>query len=196
MNTGIFLTVGVMAIIFVLYFFLIQYRKSQYRKIANELKADYISQGYFMTGKISGITNGKKFTIEHIKSRTFWTHISMDCQNKGIPLFIRSDFFKNFPNWKAAFTMGEAKIRVFFTHIHMKNTFIALEEKYQFRVLSMFQGIESTYNEHIKKGNFNISESLITYQVHGIMKNLDRIKRILDVLNRVTQNTETNPIMK
>lgn len=201
MNNGIFLTVGVIAIISVLYLFLIQHRKSQYRKIANELKADYISQGFFMTGKISGITNGKKFTIENIKtssgkSSTFWTHISMDCQNKGIPLFVRNDFFKNFPNWKAAFTVGERKERVFFTHIDIKNAFIPLEEKYQFRVLSVFQGIKSTYNEHIKKGNFNISESLITYKVHGIIKNLDRIKRVLDVLNRVTQNTENNPIMK
>ncbi len=201
MNTGIFISIGVIAIISVLYFFLIQHRKSQYRKIANELKADYISQGFFMTGKISGITNGKKFTIETIKtssgkSSTFWTHISMDCQNKGIPLFIRKDFFKNFPNWKAAFTRGERKERVFFTHIDIKNASVALEEKYQFRVLSVFQGIEPTYNKHIKKGNFNISESLISYKVNGIMKNPDRIKKVLDVLNRVAQNTENNPIMK
>lgn len=199
MYIQIFFIVGVIVTISGLCFFLIKHRDSRYKKIAEELKADYISQGFFKTGKISGIANGKKFTIENIKtssgrSSTFWTHISIDCQNKGIPLFIRNDFFKNFPNWKAAFTVGERKERVFFTHITIKNAFVPLEEKYYFRVLSIFQGIKFIYNKHIRKGNFNISKTVITYKVHGIMKNLDKIKRVLDALNRVIQNIENNPI--
>lgn len=94
---------------------------------------------------------------------------------------------------KNSFTIKE---RGFFTHIDIKNASIPLEEKYQFRVLNVFQEIGPTYNEHIKKGNFNISESLISYKVHGIMKNLDKIKKLLDIFNRVIQSIENNPIME
>ena len=199
MNIETLLTVGILTTISVLYFFLIQYRKSQYRKLAKELRADYAPQGIFGNGKISGITNGKKFTLENIqtssgKSSTFWTHISIDCQNKGILLYVRNDFFKNFPNWKAAFTVGKRKERVFFTHIDIKNAFLPLKERYQPQALNILEGIKSTYNERIKKGNFDISKSLVTYKVHGIMKNIDKIKRVLDVLSRIAQNIENNPI--
>jgi hypothetical protein len=79
---------------------MIQARKATYRKMAQALKADYISQGAFKTGKITGTMQGRTFTVEPFTtgggggSSTFWTRISMDCANKGIPLTVRADFFK------------------------------------------------------------------------------------------------------
>ncbi len=193
------LIVVTIAIIVVPYTLMVQYRKSRYRKIAEELGADYIPQRFFSTGKISGITNGKQYTIENIETGggrggASQTHISMECQNKGIPLFIRNDFFEMFPNWKAAFAVGDRKEKVFFTHIDIEDAALPLDEKYRTRVSSVFQGIESTYIGRIKKGDFHISESLITYKVHENTKNIDKIKGVLDVLNHVIQNIENNPI--
>ncbi len=101
-----------------------------------------------------------------------------------------------FPNWKAAFAMGDRKEKVFFTHITLEDVALPLDKKYRTWVSSVFQGIESTYIGRIKKGDFHISESSMTYKVNGILKNLDKIKGVLDVLNHVIQNIENDPIME
>ncbi len=84
---------GVAAAIVGQYVLMIQARKATYRKMAEALKADFVSQGAFKTGKITGTMQGRTFTVEPFttgggQSSTFGTRISIDCANKGIPLTI------------------------------------------------------------------------------------------------------------
>ena len=125
---------GVAAAIVGLYVLMIQSRKATYRMMAQALRADYVSQGAFKTGKITGTMQGRTFTVEPFtagggKGSTFWTRIFMDCANTGIPLTIRGDFFKGFPNWKAVSTRGERKMRVFLWQITLKTS--QLDDKYK-----------------------------------------------------------------
>ena len=50
---------GVAAAIAGLYVLVIQSRKATYRKLAQALMADYVSQGAFKTGKITGTAQGR-----------------------------------------------------------------------------------------------------------------------------------------
>ncbi len=189
---------GVAAAIAGLYVLIIQSRKATYRNIAQALKADYVSQGMFKTGKITGTTQGRTFTVEPFstssgKSSTFWTRISTDCANTGIPLTVRGDFFKAFPNWKAVSTRGERKVRVLAWHITVKT--VLLDDKYKDQVLRAFQGIETTTRDHVRKGKFELAESTLTFTTHGIMKNSATIQKVLEVLNTIAGQIEAAPIL-
>ena len=134
--------------------------------MAQALKADYVSQGAFTTGKITGTTQGRTFTVEPFtagggQSSTFWTRVSLDCANRGIPLTVRADFFKAFPNWKAVSTRGERKMRLFAWHITLKT--VLLDDKYKDQVLRAFQGIETVTRDHLPKGGFELTESTLTF---------------------------------
>src|SRR4029077_8547547 len=73
----------------------IQLRRRKYRQIANELGAEYQSQGLFKTGKIAGSSNHRKYTVENeegARGSSSWTIIEMQCKNRGIPLQIHGRF--------------------------------------------------------------------------------------------------------
>ena len=66
-----------------------QLRRRKYQQIANELGAEYQSQGLFKSGKIAGSSNHRKYTIENeegARGSGSLTVIEMQCVNKGIPL--------------------------------------------------------------------------------------------------------------
>ena len=189
---------GVAAVIAGVYVLVIQSRKATYRKMAQALNADYVSHGAFKTGKITGTTQGRSFAVEPFTtggggSSTFWTRISIDCANTGIPLTARADFFKAFPNWKAVSTRGERKVRVFAWRITLKT--VPLDDKYKDRVLGAFQGIETTARDHMLKGNFELAESTLTFTTHGITKNSATIQGVLEMLNTVAGQIEAAPII-
>lgn len=188
---------GVAAAIAGLYVLRIQSRKATYRKMAGALNADYESQGAFKTGKITGTTQGRTFTVEPFttgggRSSTFWTRISIDCANTGIPLAVRADFFKAFPNWKAVSTRGERKVRVFAWHITLKT--VSLDDRYKDQVLRAFQGIETTIRDHVGNGDFDLAETTLTFTKHGIMKNSATIQKVLEVLTIIAGHIEAAPI--
>lgn len=189
---------GVAAAIAGPYALLIKSRKATYRKMAQTLEADYESQGAFKTGKITGITQGRAFTVEPFttssgQGATFWTRISIDCANTGIPLTVRADFFKSFPNWKAVSTRGERKERIFCWYITHKT--VLLDDKYKDQVLRTFQGIEPATRNHLPKGKFELTESDLTFTTRGIMKNSTIIQRVLDVMNTIARQIEAAPIV-
>ena len=189
---------GVFVAIAGLYVLMIQSRKATYRKMAQAVEADYESQGAFKTGKITGTTQGRTFTVEPFTtggggSSTFWTRISIDCVNAGIPLAVRADFFNAFPNWKAVSTRGERKVRVFVAHITLKT--VPLDDKYKDQVLRAFQGIETTIRDHVLKGDFELAESTLTFTTRGIIKNSDTIQKVLEMLNTIAGQIEAAPIL-
>lgn len=189
---------GVAAAIAGLYVLVIQSRKATYRKLAHTLMADYVSQGAFKTGKITGTTQGRAFTVEPfaaggMNNSSFWTRISLDCANTGIPLTVRGDFFKAFPNWRAVSTSGERKMRLFAWHITLKT--VLLDDKYKDQVLRAFQGIETTTHDQMRKGNFELAESTLTFTTHGIMKNSTTIEKMVQALNAIAGQIEAAPIL-
>ena len=189
---------GVAVAIAGLYLLIVQSRRATYRKMAQALKATYVSQGAFKAGKITGTTQGRNFTVKPFasgggQSSTFWTRISIDCVNTGIPLTVRADFFKPFPNWKAVSTLGERKMRVFLWHITLKTVLLA--DKYKDQVLRAFQGIETTIRDHVLKGDFELAESTLTFTTRGIIKNSDTIQKVLEMLNTIAGQIEAAPIL-
>src|SRR4029077_8386223 len=81
-----------------------QLRRRKYRQIANELGAQYQSEGLFNSGKIAGAINQRRYTAETVDRGRggTWTTVRMHCVNKGIPLHIHGRFFSPFPDWKYA----------------------------------------------------------------------------------------------
>ena len=189
---------GVAAAIAGLYVLVIQSRKAAYRKMAQDLNADYVSQGVLKTGKITGSAQGRTFTVEPFttssgKSSAYWTRIFVDCANAGIPLTARADFFKAFPNWKAVSTRGERKMRVFAWHITLKTGL--LDDKYKDQVLRAFEGIDAATRDHACKGNLELAESTLTYTTRGIVKNSTTIEKVLEVLSTIAARIEAAPIL-
>ena len=177
------------------YFVHIQLRRRKYRQIANELGAEYQSQGLFKTGKIAGASNHRKYTIENVVwGRVTWTTVEMACLNKGIPLHLHGRFFKAFPNWKYAITRGDRTERVFVTDITLQNVGIPLEEKYRIEVQTLFQETALLNYALLRKGLISIEQETISFKVNGTLKKLEVIRQILSVLARVADRIESEPI--
>jgi hypothetical protein len=174
-----------------------QLRRRKYRRIANELGAQYQSQGLFNSGKIAGAINQRTYTVETVDRGRggTWTTIKMQCVNKGIPLHIHGHFFKPFPNWKYAFKLGDRTERVFFTHITLQNVGILLEEKYRVGVQSLFQEFAFLNYGFLRKGHLGIDQDSVVFTIRGALRKLDVVQQILSVLARVADRIEAAPVL-
>lgn len=174
-----------------------QLRRRKYRQIANELGAQYQSQGLFDSGMIAGATNQRKYEIE-TKDRGragTWTSIRMECVNKGIPLHIHGHFFHPFPNWKYAFTLGDRTERVFFTRVTLQNVGIPLEEKYRAETQSLFQEFALPDYAFLRKGHWGIGQYSIVFTMRGALRKLDVVQQTLSVLAGVAGHLEATPVV-
>ena len=175
-----------------------QLRRRKYQQIAKELSAEYQSQGLFKSGKIAGSSNHRKYTVENeegARGSGSLTVIEMQCVNKGIPLHIHGRFFKNFPNWKYAFTEGDRTERVFVTNVTLQNVGIQLEEKYRIEVQGLFQEIALLNSEILRKGQVRIEQDSMSFTIHGVLRKLDVIREILSILATVAERIESAPII-
>jgi hypothetical protein len=174
-----------------------QLRRRKYQQIANELGAEYQSQGLFKSGKIAGSSNHRKYTVENeegARGSGSLTIIEMQCVNKGIPLHIHGRFFKNFPNWKYAFTEGDRMERVFVTNVTLQNVGIPLEEKHKIEVQGLFQEFALLNYPFLRKGLLRIEQDSMAFTISGVLKKLDVIRQILSVLATVADRIESQPI--
>jgi len=172
-------------------------RQRKYRQIANELGAEYQSQGLFKSGKIAGSSNNRKYTVENeegARGSGSWTVIEMQCVNKGIPLHIHGRFFKNFPNWKYAFTEGDRTERVFVTNVTLQNMGIPLEEKNKIEVQRLFQEFALLDYPFLRKGFLRIERDSISFTISGFLKKLEVIRQMLTLLATVADRVEAQPI--
>jgi hypothetical protein len=198
MATGVDLVYigGFFFFLWTIYFVDVQLRRRKYRRIANELGAEYQSQGLFKTGKIAGSSHSRKYSVENIvRGRATWTTVEMPCVNKGIPLHTHGRFFKTFPNWKYAFTRGDRTERVFITHITLQNVGIPLEEKYRIEVQGLFQETALLNYALLRKGLISIEQDIISFTVNGTLKKLEVIRQILSVLATLAERIESAPIV-
>jgi hypothetical protein len=174
-------------------------RRLKYRNIAEELGAEYQSQGLFKAGEIAGFSYGRKYTIETreiavYKSSSTRTTISIRCVNKGIPVQMQGGFFKTFPNWKYAYTTGDRKQRVFVTDITLQNVPVPLEEKYRLQVQGLFQEIAVLHFDSLKKGHMRIQQDQISFTTHGVLKNVAAARQTISLLAKVADRIESNPV--
>lgn len=194
---GLAYIVGFVGFLLIIVLCSYQLRRRKYRQIANELGAEYQSQGLFASGKIAGSSNQRKYTIENKEGgRGFstLTIIEMQCVNKGIPLQIHGAFFKSFPNWKYAFTKGDRTERVFVTNVTLQNVGILLEEKYRIAVQGLFQEFALLNYPFLRKGLLRIEEDRMSFTISGVLKKLEVIRQILSVLTRVADRIEAAPV--
>jgi hypothetical protein len=172
-------------------------RQRKYRQIANELGAEYQSQGLCKSGKIAGSSNNRKYTVENeegARGSGSWTVIEMQCVNKGIPLHLHGRFFKNFPNWKYAFTEGDRTERVFVTNVTLQNMGIPLEEKNKIEVQRLFQEFALLDYPFLRKGFLRIERDSISFTISGFLKKLEVIRQMLTLLATVADRVEAQPI--
>ena len=174
-----------------------QLRRRKYRQIANDLGAQYQSQGWFNSGTIAGTIDQRPYTVEtEDRGRAgAWTTVRMRCMNKGIPLHIHGHFFNPFPNWKYAFTLGDRMERVFFTHLTLQNVGIPLEEKYRVDVQSLFQEFALLNYDFLRKGRLGIDQNLVVFTIRGALRKLDGIQQILSLLTGVADRVEAAPVV-
>lgn len=179
------------------YFVYLQLRRLKYRRIAGGLQAEYESQGLFKSGEIIGSSKGRKYSI---RTRTFgrsiWTTFTMDCANKGILLRLGGHFFKDFPNWKFAYTRSDRSERVFVTNVTISNGDVPLQEKYHTQVQCIFQEVALVDSEWLRKwrNRVEIKQDAVSYTTHGVLKNIAVAKQILSFLAKVAERIEAEPV--
>jgi|SRR5579863_322557 len=176
----------------------IQLRRRKYQQIANELGAEYQSQGLFKTGKIEGSSNRRNYTVENkegARGSGTWTIIKMQCVNKGIPLSIHGHFFKDYPNWKYAFTLGDRTERVFVTNLTLQNVGVPLNETYRIEVQSLFQEVALLDSDVFRKGHIRIGPDSISFAIHHILRKVEMIRQITSTLASVADRIEAAPIV-
>lgn len=123
-----------------------------------------------------------------------WTIIEMQCANRGIPLRIDGHFFRDFPDWRYAFTQGNKTERVFVTNVTLQGVGIPLEAKYKVEVQSLFQEFALLDYAFLRKGIIRIEQNSMSFMIHGILKRLEVIQQILSALTKVAERIESAPI--
>ena len=175
-----------------------QLRQRKYQQIANELGAEYQSQGLFKSGKIAGSSNNRKYTVENeegARGSGSLTVIEMQCVNKGIPLHIHGRFLKNLPHCKYAFTEGDRTERVFVTTVTPQNVGIPLDEKYRIEAQGLIQEFALLNSELLRKVQLRIEQDSMSFTIHGVLRKLEVIRQILSVLSTVADPIESAPIV-
>lgn len=191
---------SLLLVIYVIWFISVQLRIFKYKRIASELRANYQPQGLFKAGKIVGVNEGKQFTLENIvtrsgRSSTTFTTVSIGCRNEGIPLIIHGGFFRDFPNWKFAFSRGNRKERVFITYINLKNVDVPLENRYKPRIQSLFQQVALLNYDFIKKGSIRVDKDSVSFAIHGVLTEIEIIKQIISLMSKIAGSIEATPII-
>ena len=191
---GLVYIAGFLLFLLIIYWVQIQFLQWKYRQMARELGAEYQSQGLFKPGTIAGC-NHRKYTVQNvIRGRSTWTTVAIQCVNKGIPLHLHGGFFKNFPNWKYAFTRGNRTERVFVANLTLQSVGIPLEEKYQMEVQGLFQEFALLDYPFLRKGLLEIEQDSMSFSIGGVLKKLEVVQQILSVLTRVADRIESQPI--
>jgi hypothetical protein len=179
------------------YFVYLQLRRLKYKRIADELQAEYDSQGIFRTGEIVGSINGRKYTIRTRESRrTTWTTFSIDCVNKGIRLSVDGKFFNPFPNWKYAFAKAERTQQVFAISVSFPNASVPLEEKYRSQVQNLFQEIALLGSKLLGKwrNHIEIDQNAVSFTMHGVLNNAAMAREVISLLSMVVERIESKPL--
>lgn len=190
---------SILVIGFFIFLFYKQLRRLDYRKVAEELGAEYQSQSPLKLGKIAGSSNGRKYAIETKKNGTGrgasnWTTISISSVNKGIPLEMEGRFFKPFPNWKYASTRGDPKERVSVTDLPLQKAPVPLEEKCQLQVQGLFQEIVLLHSDLLSKGRLEIQQDQISFTTRGVLDSVEAARQTIALLARVADRTESQPV--
>jgi len=180
-----------------IYFVFLQLRRWKYKRIANELRAEYESRGLFATGEIACSSHGRKYTIRtRERRRSTWTTLSMDCVNKGLRLSLHGKFFDPFPNWKFAFAKAERTQQVLAVAVIFPNASVPLDEKYHGQVQSLFQEIALLNSKLLGKwrNDIEIDQVAVSFTMHGVLNNVAATREIISLLAKVAGRIETEPV--
>ena len=186
-------------LIFGFYFFVIQFRRHRYRVLAKRLSAQFVSEGPFRTGKITGKYNDQTFQIiavagDWLAGNGFKTTVSLNCNNQGINLTISPSFFNNFSDWKLIVTYEATILKKFFPQLDGKNF---LNEFQQQQALETFSGLGEGIFPHLQstdKEMLDIESDRISWVIKGILEDRSRIEAILKLLQAISKRIESSPI--
>lgn len=213
-----FYLIGAIALIGLSYFFLVQRRKIKYKAISRYIEGEYIKESIFKTGKIIGVRNGKKYTIEPIEvgdrsaETHFRTFFSIECKNEGILLLIKVDFFKNFPDWRNIFNLKEKKEEQDFIgkllNKNYKHNSYGRIDKYNFNevqkklIEALFKNLSLDSNKIFKnlkkrltfQSLIQIERNKIYLDIGELLLDKRKIKENIDLLEQLSKKIEEQPI--
>jgi len=212
------LLIGLILSIGLFYFFLIQRRKIKYKSIARYLGDEYLKESIFKTGKIVGIRDNKRYTIEPIEvgdrsaETHFRTFFSIECKNEGMLLLLKADFFKNFPEWENLYKLKEKKeekdfIGKLLNKNYKHNSYGRIDE-YEFNeaqknlILKLFSNQDFDSNEIFKnlKKRFTfqsliqIERDNICLDIGGLLLDKRKFKEHINLLKQLSKKIEDQPI--
>ena len=213
-----FLLTGLIALICLIYLFLIQRRKNKYKSIARYVGGEYIKESIFKTGKIIGTLNKKKYSIEPIEvgdraSEThFRTFFSIDCKNEGMLLLLKANFFKNFPDWKNIYKLKEKKEEQDFIgkllNENYRHNSYGRVDKYSFNevqkklIKELFSNHRFDSNEIYKSlkkrltfpSLIQVERNTICLDIGGLLLDKKKFKKYIYFLEQLSKKIEEHPI--
>jgi hypothetical protein len=212
------LLIGLILSIGIFYFFLIQRRKTKYKSIARYPGGDHLQESIFKTGKIVGIRNNKKYTIEPIEvgdrsaETHFRTFLSIDCKNEGMLLLLKVDFFKNFPDWKNLYKLKEKKedkdfIGKLLSQNYKYNSYGRIDE-YEFNdaqkklIVKLFSNHDFDSNEIFKSlkksltfpSLIQIERDRVYLDIGGLLLDKKKLEMHICLLEKLSKKIEQQPI--
>jgi hypothetical protein len=182
------------------YFIYLQLRRRKYKSIARQLGAEYHSEGFFKAGKITGSGNGRQYTIDtrataRYKSSSTWTMVSVQCANKGIPLQITGGFFRAFPDWRYASTVGDRKQKLLGKEIALLNSPVPLQEKQKLQVQGLFQAFALLHSALLMKGRLRVQADQVSFATRGVLRNSEEATQMIWVLSQIADRVESDRVI-
>lgn len=202
MDPKLTLALIVFGAIGIFYYSVILLRRWIWRRIANGLGLNWVSDSFFGTGKIVGEKDGrqveiKTYTVSSGRSSTYMTSMTVGSDHQCMPLHVGSGYFTNYPDWNCVTTPGEVTQRVFVTHVTLKGQ-VLIDEKLQPQVTELLGEFVHDYNaagSRIRRGGMSIEPGHLKWGRSGIVKSTECLEQAMAILVKVAEKVEKKPII-
>jgi hypothetical protein len=187
---------AIFALALLVYLAVLQWRKIRYRKLAADLGATFCDQGFAATGEISGISDGRKYTVRtKAGGRSgMWTVISADCANRGAGFTIDGAFFKKFPDWRFALMQGGGLNAVPGVTVALLGLGSPVRDNYKEPILELLRESSLQRGEVLKRGKLRIEKTAISFTRHGVIANAEIVRQTVAAISEIAGRIESQPV--
>jgi len=178
-----------------LYGVVMLFRRARLQTAAAAIGATYVTERWWRPGKIVGRT----FTVEITRyGKSFSTVVQVRVPLAPFSFLLAPHFFDGFPNWTHVLALGLERQRVFFAEVSLER-YVPLTAEQRDVLMRWLDEAAAAWRvpyEMVRAAQVSqifIQDECAWTRVRGIVSNPERLRRILDVMNRFASEKAATP---
>jgi hypothetical protein len=181
---------GVLAVVFAIYSVVALTRRRRLQAAARVLDAQYIDEGWFRPGRLSG----RGFTIRIVAvRRSFFTDIEVETARTPGSYFVDAGFFEKWPAWDHVRVPGRRRERAFVVGLSVPGYVPPDDAQRDALWRWLTRGgrerrLSSTMLDAANVRRITIDDRGVSTSFGGIVSDAGRLGRAVDLLKRLVQD--------